>query len=92
MSILRRTVFYDNTGGFTRLWDWALVTTTLGTMVEPFDLSKHQIDTPAIEYDPTDEISRVDEIRAADIDQSLLILSGGDTQLNGGTLIPRVGK
>ena len=36
MSIQKRSVFFDNTGGIVRFWDWSIVTTTLGTMVEPF--------------------------------------------------------
>ena len=92
MSIQNRTVFYDYTNGIARFWDWALITTTLGTMVEPFQLGKHQLDTPSIEFDPTDEIVKINEIRAADVDKSLLILSGGVTQLNGGTMIPRNGR
>ena len=92
MSIQSRTIFYDNTSGIVRFWDWALVTTTLGTMAEPFNTSKYQHDTPTIEFDPTDEIAKITEIRAADIDKSLLILSGGETQLHGGVMIPRNGR
>ncbi len=94
MSIQRRTVFYDLTDGIVRFWDWALVTTTLGTMAEPFNANaRHQLDTPAIEFDPTDEMCRIDEIRAVPSDfQSKFMSGGSDTVLSGGVLIPRDGR
>lgn len=92
MSILKRTVFYDKTGGIVRFWDWALVTTTLGTMAEPFVANMRSIDAPVRNFDPTDEIARIDEMKEADIGQSLLLLSGGKNQLHGGCLLPRVGR
>jgi hypothetical protein len=92
MSILKREVYYDDTGGLVRFWDWALATTTLGTMAEPFTPDSQYAFAPQREYDPTDEIARIDSVRAAPIDKSLLLLSGGVTQLNGGTLCPRLGR
>jgi hypothetical protein len=90
MSIQRRSIFYDNTGGIVRMWDWALVTTTLGTMAEPFSPNaRHTIGNEFPEFDPADEINRIDEIRATPIDVSLLVLSGGETQIHGGAQLPR---
>lgn len=90
-GITNRTVFYDNTNGYARFWDWALVTTGLGAMAEPHCLGTYQHDTAAIQYDPTDMIAMITEIRAADRGKNQLILSGGDHHLNGGPLIPRSG-
>lgn len=90
MSILKRTVFYDYTGGIARFWDWALTTTTLGTMAEPFQPNqRHQGNTEFLEFDPTDDVARIDEIRSSSVDTAMLTLSGGDHQLNGGYQLPR---
>ena len=86
MSIQRRTVFYDVTHGISRFWDWALVTTTLGTMAEPFMPNARDSGS---EFDPEDEINRIDEIRAQPIDVSMLVLSGGEAQIHGGYQLPR---
>ena len=92
MSIQRRTVFYDNTNSIIRFWDWALVTTTLGTMAEPFlPNDRHQFG-PFDQFDPTDEVARVDDIRSASVDKQLLLLSGGTHQLHGGYQLPRDGR
>ena len=93
MSILKRTVFYDNTGGVVRFWDWAEVLTTIGTMVEPFRVdARRSTQTATIQFDPTDEMCRIDEIRALDIDRSKLYLSGGEYALHNGCQIPRDGR
>jgi hypothetical protein len=90
MSIQKRTVFFDDTGGFVRFSDWALVTTTLGTMAEPFlPNSRHMLDVDFSEFDPTDPIARVDEIRQISVDVQMHALSGGDHALNGGYQLPR---
>jgi hypothetical protein len=91
VSVLKREVYYDNTGGIARFWDFAIVTTTLGTMIEPF-LPNQRTDFGGYDdFDPTDEVARIDEIRAAPRDKAMLMLSGGEHQLHGGTLNPRTG-
>lgn len=93
MSILNRVAFYDKTGGVVRMWDWALCTTTLGAMAEPFCINnRHTPSSDLIAFDPTDQIARVDDIINMDIGKEKLVLSGGDHQLNGGTLMPRSGR
>jgi hypothetical protein len=92
MSIQKRSVFFDDTGGYVRFWDWALCTTTLGTMAEPFlPNDRHQFG-PFDQFDPTDEIARIDDIRSSSVDKQLLVLSGGSHALTGGTLHPRDGR
>ena len=92
MSIQKRSMFYDDTGGYVLFWDWALVTTTLGTMAEPFlPNDRHQFG-PFDNFDPTDEIARIDDLRASSIDKQLLTLSGGQHQLHGGPQLPRDGR
>jgi hypothetical protein len=85
-------VYFDNTGGIARFWDFAVVTTKLGTMVEPFLPNQRTDGQGFANFDPTDDCARIDEMRAASIDKSLLILSGGEHQLHGGTLNPRTGR
>lgn len=92
MSIQKRTVFYDKTGGITRFWDWALVTTTIGVAAEPFVANLRSIDSPVRNFDPTDECARIDEMKEADIGQSLIMLSGGVNQIHGGCQLPRDGR
>ena len=93
MSILNRTVYYDNTNGRAMFWDWAKVTTTLGSMAEPFIPGQRwDVNQDFEPLDPDDEINRIDEIRALPIDKSQLILSGGDDYLTGGVQSPRTGR
>lgn len=90
MSILNRTVFADVKGGIFMFWDWAKVTTTLGTMAEPFvPGSRWDVNQDFEEFDPDDEINRIDELRIASLDKEQLILSGGDQHLMGGATVPR---
>lgn len=94
MSIQKRTVFYDNTDGIARFWDWAQVTTTLGKMSEPFlPNNRHDLNHDFEQYDPTDEIVRIDEVRALPHDQNQVILSGDPdgAHLMGGHCLPRNG-
>ena len=90
-SILKRTVFYDNTGGYVRFWDWALTTTSLGTMAEPFVANFRNTDAPVNNFDPTEEMTRIDEMKEADIGQQQLLLSGG-YHYHGGYQLPRIGR
>ena len=93
MSILKREIIYDNTGGFVRFADWALVTTTLGVMAEPFlPNDRHITSAPFDEFDPTDEMARIDSIRCVPQDRHPHYFSGGDHALNGGPLHPRNGS
>lgn len=93
MSILKREVYFDNTGGIARFWDWAVVTTNIGVMVEPFAVgSPFRGDSSAAEFDPADEIARIDELRALSRNYEPKVLSfDGGLQLNGGVLRPRTG-
>jgi hypothetical protein len=89
MGILKREVFYDNTGGVVRFWDWAQTTTTLGAMAEPFNPNDRFKMDGVSEFDPTDDMTRIDDIRASPIDIQPIQLSGGVHALIGGPLNPR---
>lgn len=97
MGILRRTIFFDNSNKkgekYHRLWDWAIVTTTLGTMMEPFNLLKYPHQTClAQNWDPEDEMARVDHVEFQPYDPT--ILSNGETAIPtmGGIMMPRDGR
>ncbi len=94
MSILNRTVYYDNSRGRAMFWDWAKTTTTLGVMAEPFIAgAKFTINTPTVDFDPDDEINRIDEIRAMPLDKEQLILSSSAVDhLHGGPTVTRTGR
>lgn len=88
-SIIKREIYFDDTGGIARFWDWALTTTSLGTMAEPFSPNdRFRIDGVS-EFDPTDDMARIDGIRAMPVDVQPQTLSGGVHALHGGPLNPR---
>ncbi|KKM96312.1 hypothetical protein LCGC14_1179430 [marine sediment metagenome] len=92
MSILKRKVFYDDSRGNIMFWDWAMVTTTLGSMVEPFIVGqKYAINDDILDFDPADEINRIDSIRIMDLNKEQVVLST-DPHLHGGSTIPSTGR
>jgi len=98
MSILRRTIFIekDNSrpleGTYHRICDFALVSTTLGTMMEPFrPFAKNANGTNIANYDPTDEMSRIDDIQFINLDKHMTLLSGGGESIHGGLTL-RTGR
>ncbi len=93
MSILNRTVYYDTSRGISMFWDWATVTTTLGAMVEPFIVGqKFASNLPTVDFDPDDEIARIDIIRSMPLHKEQLVLSGGNGHLHGGATVTRTGR
>ena len=107
-GIKKRTIFVDvhnkdvystadsmtTRESFHKFWDWALVQTEIGPMAEPFQVGlkyPHQT-CLAQDYDPEDEMARVDEIKVSENDPSLLGGSGEDRALIGGILMTRVGR
>ena len=92
MSITHRTVFFDDSTGVVRFSDWALVKTTLGTMVEVFNINQRNVTSVQLrDFDPTDEIARIDSIKRISLHREKLILSGGTQVLHGGIMQPRDG-
>lgn len=92
--IQRRIVFADKSvNGILRFSDWAAVKTPIGYMVEPgFVINNRRAAGEDItNFDPTDEMNRIDDIQIIDMLQEQLVLSGGQ-HLHGGTHMPRVGK
>jgi hypothetical protein len=92
--ILKRTVFVerDKNGNF-RFQDWAAVTTSLGCMVEPFMPNLRVSPNEDIgDFDPSDDMALVTEIREVDSDLLPTLLSGGGPVVHGGVHMPRVGR
>ncbi len=95
MSISKREVLYDVSGGVVRFSDWAVCTTTIGTMVEPFSPNrKHSNDVNWELFDATDEINRIDDLIQVPEGKEQLYLSGSTDSPahHGGVLNHRVGK
>ena len=95
MSILRRTVYYGDvdSSGAKRFLDFAIVTTTIGEMVEPFIVNQKHTPSQSFEtHDPADEINRIDSVENIDLRNYTTLLSFGDASvLHGGDINPRVG-
>ena len=96
MSIVRRTAFievdtrFPDLGNYHRPHDWALVTTTIGTMAEPFNMfQKNVVGVQPRDLDYTDEIARIDEIQQFNLDKGMQII--GD-RVHGGYLMSRTGR
>ena len=93
-GILGRTVFLDKLrSGQYVMHDWALVTTGLGTCVEPCRAFSKEADK-AISHDPTDMLARVDNVESLSIGRENCLIGGADSDgsaMHGGVLWPRVG-
>lgn len=94
MSILNRTVYFEkDASGICRFSDWATVTTTIGAMAEPFVANERYGFGPYQDFDPSDEIVRVDNIRAIVDGQDFKFLTNsGEPQFTGGVLQPKTGR
>lgn len=85
-SILRRTCFFDPSGGEIRMFDWNLVVTTLGTMVEPRNLLG--VRPSGADHDHKDECAKIDDLRTVDWKQKYTVLGAGEV-LHGGEQRPQ---
>jgi hypothetical protein len=95
-TIHRRMVLVEqNPHGVMRFQDWAMVVTSLGNMVEPFQMGVRNSPTVTegdefTDHDPEDEIRRIDGFMFIDQDALKVRLSGGedDTPFHGGWQLP----
>lgn len=87
MSILKRQIFIDGSNRQIRFFDWALVTTTLGAMMEPRNWN--MVPTKGTEFDPLDIMARIDEIGSVDILRQKETFMGAGTVLHGGNQLPQ---
>jgi hypothetical protein len=91
MGILRRTLIMGSEKDQIRFWDWNRVSTTLGQMFEP----RPYLNRPAFaQFDPADELAKIDEIEYRDRRVPWFFDMEGDpatkTRLHGGELIPQL--
>jgi hypothetical protein len=93
-TVLKRTVFVERTpDGVFRFADWALATTTLGTMAEPFCPNLRRApDQDIQDFDFADDMSLITSIEAINSDLLPTMLSSGGPVTIGGNLMPRVGR
>ena len=93
-TVFQRVVFVERTkDGFFRFADWALATTSLGTMAEPF--SPQQLIQPGdrgIAFDAADDLALISDIQHINSDLLPTMLSGGGPVYHGGNLMPRTGR
>lgn len=92
MSIFKRTVYYGKSSGDNiRFLPYAMVDTTIGSMVEPFNVNQmHTPDQDFETYDPADEVNRVDLVERIDLRDYRSVLSyGSATPMHGGDIQPR---
>ncbi|MBT7628780.1 MAG: hypothetical protein HN597_03625 [Desulfobacula sp.] len=88
--IKKRAVLYIIDGGIIRFPGWALTTTRLGTMAEPFIMNARRIagSEDFQDFDPSDPAVRVDELRNLSPGRENFIMSG--EMVSGGEMLPRV--
>ena len=93
-TVFQRVVFVERTpDGFFRFADWALATTSLGTMAEPFTPQQRIMpEDKGIAFDATDDLALISEIQHVNSDLIPTMLSGGGPVFHGGNLMPRTGR
>ena len=88
--IKHRAVLYLEDNGLIQFPGWAITTTTLGAMAEPFDVNLRKLPSEDMQdFDPSDPAVRIDELRniaSHKINGFLL----GDERTMGGDRMPRV--
>lgn len=92
MPIINRTVFYGMKNGKIAFFDWCLVNTSLGQMVEPFKMNRFNNDMTA--FDINDEECLITELKQINFDavQGMPPFADTDgTRLHAGILNPRTG-
>jgi hypothetical protein len=86
-SIKRRTVYFSKVNGSPlEFHDWASVVTSLGQMVEPFEVNQK---VPAVAFSADDDMSRIDQLERIDPVKQKIALTGTDYALHGGAMMPR---
>ena len=89
-SILTRTIYFDNRNDRIRFFDWNIVGTTLGTMVEPRAIMGIERNTKAgfDNYNHNDECCKVTNMQCMDRRNKFAFLGAGQV-LHGGEQFPQ---
>jgi hypothetical protein len=96
-SILRRTILYEKgADGIIRFHDWAIVNTTLGTMIEARAVVNpiYMPGGSGVDFedrDYSDDFQRIDAIEPFSLDRQYHIIGNAEA-IGGGNLIGRVGR
>ncbi len=92
-TVWQRVVFVERTkDGLCRFADWALATTSLGAMAEPFQMGGVGLGDNGLNFDATEDLSLISDILYVNSDLIPTMLSGGGPVWVGGTLMPRTGR
>jgi len=88
MAILRRTIYLDESKDYKKFADWAMVTTSLGRMAEPFQYpgAKHANGVSVADFDWNDEMNMINLIKPFAEDILPSFLSGGVRDGEGPTI------
>lgn len=90
--IRKRAVLYINHDGIIRFIGWALATTTLGTMAEPYQMGQVRSAFEGItDVDPSDPAIRIDELQPLKPGYEDGYIMNGE-RVTGGNMFPRVFK
>ena len=92
MSILSRSVlYYKSPNGPFRFPGWAITNTTLGSCLEPFNISDRYVHNYGLsDFDPSDIIARVDDLQPINDLNDWKVTSFDEVQpIGGGDLHPR---
>jgi len=94
-EILKRTIFIDDSDGYVRFHDWAVVITEMGAMFEPFQHAgvKHSggCKQGLQNYNAKDAMCRIDRIERLPMGMGYRLIAG-DGIVTGGTQMPRSGR
>ena len=88
--IKKRAVLYTRDKGLYRFLGWAITTTRLGNMAEPFLVNDRLVvGTSVRDHDPSDPIARIDELRNIAPGMESHLMNSDGEQIHGGDLLPR---
>lgn len=87
--IKKRAVLYTRDNGIYRWLNFAITTTRIGAMVEPFHMDDR---TGYSDYDASDPMVRVDDLQNIAPGMEFALMSPDGQPLHGGDLLPRVFK
>lgn len=85
-SVLRRVLYMDGSKNSVRFYDFALVQTTLGAMVEPVTWNRL---SPTLQHDPLDDLTRIDALEGIDLLREMNTKLGAGEVIHGGCQGPR---
>ena len=95
MNIKRRALLIDNGGGLHRISDWTILTTNLGTLLEPRQDRWAPAGASVANLDWSTDDHKITDLMFDSTHNHSRMLSGGTsggTIIHGGTLTPQTGR